>query len=580
MSEYPYIAKVFVALILLAAGLFVCQKSYKKILDRSQYDYIRDVTLVTGFFMSVLWFGGYLSRFVVGASFCALMIGILQQKYKNRDLRFLFILIGIMFALWGPGIRFIGLPGGEYMYLSGWTAMLITTIWIAIFPALIQELDHIPGMSGHLLAITFILSVAVTFFSGQDLGEAFLMSLTALLLLAVFWSRHGHMYRQLGSPLAAFWGTVLAGTSLLGVSKGITFSTLMILPLGLFAIPIMETSLHFASVALSNRTPNPRYIYRGLIKKGIEHPTAVHLITLLCATLGAVISVIQLTDGPLAWLITMFIVVSVVIFSLPVISRVHSHPLTSRAPRLWGVAIDNVSMNYAISKVRIALKKADKPFLVVTLNALAAHMARNDVSYRRAASGSSLCLADGWGIIWALKLLGTEIQERVTGIDFMEQVCRCASIEGWPVFLLGASEDTVNSAAHTLVHKFPGLNIAGCQSGYFTEEEEPQILERIRRSGAKVIFAGMGVPKQEIWLDQHLEEIGPVVGVGVGGAFDVISGKLKRAPDIFQKCGLEWFYRLVQEPWRFKRDLHLLTFVLLVFLTKAGIIENRKEDIV
>jgi len=577
LSEFPYVAKVFLALFSMAVLMFVSQKAYKKILTRPQYDYIRDVLLVIGFAISVLWFGGFLSRFVVGTAFLALVTGVVQQKFRHRDTRYLFLLVGLLYSLWGPGINFIGLSETRYLYLSQWSSFVITALWIAIFPALVQELDKIPGMSGHLLAVTFSLSIAVTFFSGQNLGEAFLVSLTALVLLAVFWSRHGHMYRQLGKPLAAFWGTILAGTSLLGVSKGITFSTLMILPLGLFAIPIVEHSLHLASVALMNRTAGPRYLYRGLIGRGIDHPSTIHLITLMCGTLGAVVSVFQLTDGLVTLMIVMLMLISVATFASPLIVKLHSRTLVARAPAIWGIHVDNVSMNYALSKVRMAIKRMEAPFLVVTLNAIAARLGRVDDLYRKAATSASLRLADGCGLVWGLKFLGTPVQERVTGIDFMEQICRNASVEGWPVYLLGSEEETVKRTATVLRERYQGLHICGYHSGYFSIDEEKDIISDIRNSGAKVLFVAMGVPKQEKWLYETLPLIGPVVAGGVGGAFDVISGKLARAPQAFQKCGLEWLYRLFQEPWRFKRDLQLFTFACLVLLTRIGIVDNRKE---
>ena len=121
--------------------------------------------------------------------------------------------------------------------------------------------------------------------------------------------------------------------------------------------------------------------------------------------------------------------------------------------------------------------------------------------------------------------------------------------------------------------KYPELRIAGYHSGYFNEIEEDQILGKIRSSGARILFAGMGIPKQEKWLARNLPSLGSVAGVGVGGSFDVISGNLKRAPGVIQKIGFEWLFRLVQEPWRFKRDLDLLVFIFLVLGTKLGIID-------
>lgn len=568
---------MFVVLISFAIGLFLFQKIIKKRVTRTQYDYLRDLALVSGFFLILIWFGGPLSRFILAAAISALCLGTLRQKNRSPYLRLIFLAIGVAFYIWGPKISFLGLPNGQYLFLSAVPSILLTALWVAVFPVLIEELDHIPGMSGHLLAVTFSLCLAVTFFSGQDLSEAFLVAFSALLLLAVFWSRHGHMYRQLGLPLSAFWGIIVAGTSLLGVSKGITFSTLLILPLGLFAIPMLETSLHFASLALSLQPRGARKLYRGLIQKGVDHPSAVHLITVLCFAIGAVISIFQLADPAIALMISFGLILSISFLVYPVIANIRTYTAQNRKPGLWGIPVDNISMDYAVAKMRSSLKQEKGPFMVVTLNALAAYLSRKDPEYASIASEASLCLPDGWGVVWALKMLGSSVQERVTGIDFMEHACRAASIEGWPVFLLGGSEKVVAEAALKLEEKYPSLKIAGYHSGYFTEIDEDNIVNEIRKSRARIIFAGMGVPKQEQWLARNLPRLGAVAGIGVGGSFDVISGSLKRAPLFLQKIGCEWLFRLVQEPWRFRRDLDLFSFILLVLATRVGIIHDRRK---
>ncbi|HCL78512.1 MAG TPA: hypothetical protein DIC53_00925, partial [Synergistaceae bacterium] len=122
----------------------------------------------------------------------------------------------------------------------------------------------------------------------------------------------------------------------------------------------------------------------------------------------------------------------------------------------------------------------------------------------------------------------------------------------------------------TLQTKFPDLVVAGYRDGYF-DAGDPSICPAVRSSGAKILFAALGVPKQEIWLADHGIDLGDVVAVGVGGSFDVLSGALKRAPLLWQKIGMEWLYRLIQEPWRWKRDLELFLFAARVFLTKIGL---------
>ena len=205
--------------------------------------------------------------------------------------------------------------------------------------------------------------------------------------------------------------------------------------------------------------------------------------------------------------------------------------------------------------------------------------AERNEKYAAALDGSFLTLADGTGLVWALKLLGTPVQERVTGIDYMIGLARMAAAEGWPVYLLGSRPHIVEKTVAELRSSFPDLVVAGFRDGYF-DERDLSVAEEIRKSGAKILFVAMGIPKQEIWVSENAEALGDLLAVGVGGAFDVVSGALKRAPKILQKIGLEWFYRLLQEPWRWKKDLDLFAFVVKVLLTKTGIYRSKRKGAV
>ena len=169
-----------------------------------------------------------------------------------------------------------------------------------------------------------------------------------------------------------------------------------------------------------------------------------------------------------------------------------------------------------------------------------------------------------------MKILGMPVQERVAGIDFAEQLCRTASAEKWPVYFAGAAGDTAKQCAEVLQERFPGLIVAGARDGYF-DVNDKQIPKDIATSGAKILLAAMGQPRQEKWIYAHRETLGPMLAVGVGGAFDVFSGKLNRAPKWVQKIGFEWLYRQLQEPMRWRKNLRLYTFMLRIFATKIGL---------
>ena len=181
-----------------------------------------------------------------------------------------------------------------------------------------------------------------------------------------------------------------------------------------------------------------------------------------------------------------------------------------------------------------------------------------------------MVLSDGTGLLWGLRFLGMPIQERVTGIDFAEQLCRMAATEGWPVYFLGARENTASVCADALAARHPGLVVAGARDGYF-DMNDPAVAQSVARAGTKILFVAMGIPRQEKWVARHAETLGSVLAIGVGGAFDVLSGKLKRAPRLMQRCGLEWLFRLCQEPFRCKKDLYLLAFVARVLATRVGL---------
>ncbi|GAB1426669.1 WecB/TagA/CpsF family glycosyltransferase [Aminivibrio sp.] len=572
-----YMTDVLIFILPVVACCFILQRICRKSMDTIQYNYFRDLLLLGAWVLCALWAGTPVSRFIVGMAVLASILGMGQRLYPSSLWKGSYLILGLVFALFGPRIAFLGLPGGEYHYFQPGVSILLTALWIAVFPLLLQELDNIPGMSGHLVAISFSLMLITTVFSGQSLPEAFFLSLSGLSLLGVFWSRHGHMYRRMGESLAALWGTLVAGTSVLGVSKGITFSTLLLLPLGLFAIPIMETSLHFVSRVFSSRSAPAAVLYRKLISRGLDHPSAVRFITSLCALGGALVAISRLGNSLFMILWVSVTVLFTGIALLPFLRKMGENGEASGKPTLWRTAIDNVSMNYALSRSRGAVTSSEGLSLVATVNALAVLEAERNPRYSEALSNSFLTLADGTGLVWALKFLGRPVQERVAGIDFMAGLARMAAAERWPVYLLGAKEEVVVKAAEKLQELFPEIILAGWRNGYF-DPEDPEIPREIRESGAKVLFAALGVPKQEIWLHDRRNDLGNILAVGVGGAFDVISGSLKRAPLPWQKMGLEWLYRLFQEPWRWKRDLELFRFAGKVFLTRFGGSPSEKKE--
>ncbi|MCU0519988.1 MAG: WecB/TagA/CpsF family glycosyltransferase [Anaerolineae bacterium] len=206
------------------------------------------------------------------------------------------------------------------------------------------------------------------------------------------------------------------------------------------------------------------------------------------------------------------------------------------------------------------------PAQIVTVNPEFLMRARHDLGFLTALRQAHLCIPDGIGVVWAARRRGFRLRERVAGSDLVPRLAQEAAVRGWRVFLLGAAPGVAEKAAAVLVEQHPDLQIAGCYAGSPAVEEETAIAKRISQSQSDLLFVAYGAPKQDLWLDRNLHRTGAAVGIGVGGSFDFIAGISRRAPRWVQRIGLEWLYRLMQEPKRWRRQLALPHFALLVLL--------------
>lgn len=565
LFDSNYTLTVLLVLFVAVVCIFI-QRFFKKYLESDQYYYLKDITLTAAWALCGIWAPDRPLRITIAAGVAAACVGFCQKVTKGKNLRFLYFIVGLGFSLFGPRIAFIEFSEGEYYYLSYFASIAISTLWIGIFPIFFQEIDEIPGMCGLLLTVSWTLVSIVIMLSSQNLREAVQLCIMGMVLLLVFWSRHIHAYRRLTEPLTALWGTLFAGLAIFGVSKGVAFYTLAVLPLGLFMLPLIETSISVVSAAFSPMPTGNLILYRKLLSRGMDHASAVHSVVMICAFIGCMAAFIQIGAAS-------FFVLLAAAFSLSTVTWIFfryaskSDRSQARKPGLWGIRVDNISLNYAISQVQHWINKGTDHCIIVTPDALAALRSRTDTRYRRIIRNAAMVLPDGAGLIAALRLLHTPIQERIPGVEFTEHICKRASYEGWGIWFLGGAPGVAEAAASKLAEKYPGLNVAGTRNGYFRDEEIDDICSDIRRSGAKVLFVGLGVPKQEYWLEDNLAKTGATVGMGIGGTMDVISGKLTRAPKIWQNLCLEWLYRTIQEPWRWRRILKLPEFAFYVVLT-------------
>lgn len=231
---------------------------------------------------------------------------------------------------------------------------------------------------------------------------------------------------------------------------------------------------------------------------------------------------------------------------------------------ILGAPVDCLNMEQTVERVA-ELVRSERPGRVITLNPEYLYRAvTEDNSLLELVRRADLVTPDGEGIVWAGRVAGTPFPERVTGIDLMLHLVRRAAREGWPVFLLGAAPGVAEEAAEKLCRQYPGLQVAGTRHGYFKPDEEAAVAGLVREASPRLLFAALGAPKQEKWIDRHIDSIGPVVAMGVGGSFDVIAGRVARAPRWMQRLRIEWLGRLFKEPSRWRRMLVLPLFAWLV----------------
>lgn len=245
-------------------------------------------------------------------------------------------------------------------------------------------------------------------------------------------------------------------------------------------------------------------------------------------------------------------------------------PVKKSRITLMGCEIDNLSMEETLVSIE-GLIRSGQPNQHVVVNVDKLVKASRDPELRRIINACALVNVDGMPVVWASRLLGKPLKERVAGVDLFEALMRRAGDRGWRVFLLGAREEVVRAVCDTYQRKYPLLAIAGYRNGYWSAQEEAAVVEQVRASRADLLFVAIGSPQKEQFLGRHQAAMRIPFAMGVGGSFDVAIGRVKRAPRWMQQAGLEWFYRFLQEPRRMFRRYFIddLAFIWLL-IKEAG----------
>lgn len=459
----------------------------------------------------------------------------------------------------------------RYVRLGFWAAPL-AVFWMWAVARMMAALNRTPQVTGGYLGLVAGTLLLLGHFS-RNPQMAFSPIASAALAGAGLASVPLAMRKtnyNIGWPGALAMGFLVAQIAVVGLSKNMTFAILALLALA-FGLPLLDVSFYKLRAARRGEKveweKNQLRLHQALLNRGIA-PAKVALLYLSIATYlcGAGVFLMALHDLPVAVRIIMLcaqmFVGFIIFFSITrvLMRRTEGEEIPDDV-EAFGVRISPVSMGGAMDKIE-GFIQSRTPHHVVTSDANAILRAQEDEEYAGILRRAALITPDGYGVMWGARLLNLPIYERVTGVDMVTGICERAAKKGYSIYILGSAPGIASTAAQKLSARYPGLKVAGTQHGFFKPEEEAQVIQQIRDAKPDVLFVAFGIPKQEKFIAQHFHEMNVPVSLGVGGSFDVYSEKLKRAPEYIQRAGMEWMYRVWQEPWRWRRMSYVPRFMV------------------
>lgn len=367
-------------------------------------------------------------------------------------------------------------------------------------------------------------------------------------------------YPQLGSSAHWAMGFALGAVTIIGMLKNTAFLVLGV-PLLALGIPVGETTyaiIYAAGKGRQRLALGQRWemLHEALIRTGLSPGRTVLLFhgatAYLCAAALALVLVVRVTFVVKMVILAAVLAVGFAIFFM--LARIWSEPAETGSTHadMLGVPLARIDMEGALAQVDQFVAERS-PHMVVTSDSPSIVRTRDDPEYQELVRGADMVTADGRGVVWMARVLGLPVTERVSGVDMVQRICERAGERNYRVYLLGAQPGVAEEAAHVLESRCPGLQVAGTHHGYFTPEEEPAVVQAVADARPDILFVALGAPRQEKWIRGHQAELQVPVAIGVGGSFDVIAGRVKRAPKWMQRVGLEWLYRVLREPSRLPR---------------------------
>ncbi|EQA63367.1 WecB/TagA/CpsF family glycosyltransferase [Leptospira alexanderi] len=232
---------------------------------------------------------------------------------------------------------------------------------------------------------------------------------------------------------------------------------------------------------------------------------------------------------------------------------------------ILGVPFDNVTQDESVAKIYRLLQEKEKFHHILFLDPVKIMSVRKGKKLHRITEKATMILAEGAGLQWAAARLGKILKERISTIALMMDLVRLCELRNYSIFMLGGKEDVIEKVYFTLSRHFPGVRIVGRHAGYMNPQRELMVKESIRKTSPNLIFLAMDFPEQEIWIENNTAFFGHSVIIGVSGSLDILSGKVRKAPNFFKLRGLVWLWRILSKPWRLFRFFRMFQFFTVVF---------------
>lgn len=234
---------------------------------------------------------------------------------------------------------------------------------------------------------------------------------------------------------------------------------------------------------------------------------------------------------------------------------------------ILGIDFSKLNLRETVQLIDTKISEGcNRTFHLITVNPEIAVQIQDDPELKKISLAADIITPDGVGIVWASRLKGNPVPERVTGYDLLLEALKVGNQKGWSFYLLGSDEEVNMKASEYIIKNYPNVKIVGRHHGYFSKEEDTQITENIRISNPDILIVALGSPLADKWIYSHKNHINTKVVFGVGGSLDVITGKVKRTPEILKKLNLEWLHRRITQPSRKERQKKLKIFAYRVFI--------------